>query len=452
MIDNQTRRIPPQDLNAEQAVIGSLLYDNSVFDLITVGLQADDFYHGGNKIIFAAILEIINKGQIADIITVSDLLRSFGRLQKAGDTAYIAGTVDQVSLASYVNHYAKIVKEKSIERKIISEAERIIEAVYDPAGEEKLEQAQKAIMNLSLSRDSNTLRNASDIVKSTFSEIENRNKNKGELIGHSTGLSDLDSAISGLVGGDLIIIAARPSMGKSALAGNIAASVAENGTGVLIFSLEMSGESIMTRIFASRSRINSRHLRSGFVADHQWPSITAVAGSTARWPLWIDDKPDITAMEIRAKARKIKKDGNLGLVIVDYIQLVRNPGKHDSREQSVSEISRTLKAIARELNITVIGLSQLNRQVDSRPNRHPVMSDLRESGAIEQDADTIMFIYRDEVYNKAEDNPKKGIAEIDIAKQRNGEIGTVEVVFEKTTQTFRDMQKIENAPWNKKYA
>ena len=444
-------RVVPHDLIAEQAVIGSLLIDNSVFDLIQCGLQPDDFYHTGNKIIYSSLVDIMGNGQVADLITVQDFLTSSGNINKIGGAAYLSETTDQVSLPSYVGSYAKIVKEKSIERKIISEASRIIEAVYDPAGESKLEEAQRAILNLSLSHDSDTLRHSREISKSTFNEIEKRYQNKGGLIGLETGLCDLDSTISGLIGGDLIIIAGRPSMGKSALAGNIAANVAENGTGVLVCSLEMSGESIMTRIFASRSRCNSRHLRSGFISDNQWPAITAIVGSAATWPLWIDDKPDITPMEIRAKARKLKKESNLGLLVVDYIQLVRNPGKHDSREQAVSEISRTLKAIARELNIPVIGLSQLNRQVDGRPDKHPMLSDLRESGAIEQDADTIMFIYRDEFYNKADDNPKKGLAEIDIAKQRNGDTGRIEVVFEKTTQTFRNLQKTENAPWNKKY-
>jgi replicative DNA helicase len=447
------RRTLPNDIPSEQAVIGSLLYDNSVFDLITCDLNADDFYHGAHRIIYTAVIKIINQGQIADLITVSADLSKSGMVDRVGGAAYIASLAENVPSPSSIAHYAKIVKEKSIERKIISEASRIIEAVYDNSTESnvKLEDAQKAILNLSLDKGSGTLKNAREIAKGTIQEIEDRFNNKGSLIGYSTGLFDLDSILSGLVPSDLIIIAGRPGMGKSALAGCIAANVAESGIATVIFSLEMSSISVMTRIFANRSKINSRHLRSGYITDGQWPVVTNVVSSIANWPLHMDDKPDVTPEEIRAKARKLKKESDLGLLIVDYIQLVRSTGKHDSREQAVSEISRTLKAIARELNIPVIALSQLNRQVDARPDKHPVMSDLRESGAIEQDADTIIFVYRDEIYNKSEDNPKKGIAELIVAKQRNGETGPIEVVFDAKTQTFMNLQKVENAPWNKQY-
>jgi replicative DNA helicase len=312
--------------------------------------------------------------------------------------------------------------------------------VYDTtaASKEKLEDAQKSILNLSLDNGSDTLKGAKELVKKTFDGVEYRSKNRFAMIGHSTGLIDLDNATSGLIAGDLIIIAGRPGMGKSALAGNLAGTVAASGVPTLLFSLEMPAESVMTRIMAMQSGINSRNLRRGQLAETQWESAVNATGLISRWPIFIDDKPDITPTEIRAKARKLKKDHGLGLLIVDYIQLVRPVGKHDSREQAVSEISRTLKAIARELEIPVIGLSQLNRQVDSRPDKRPMLSDLRESGAIEQDADIIIFIYRDEVYNKSEENPKRGTAEIDIAKHRNGETGRFEVVFDARTQHFRN--------------
>jgi replicative DNA helicase len=295
---------------------------------------------------------------------------------------------------------------------------------------------------LSLENKSDTLRNSLEICSKTFTGIEYRYNNRFSMIGHSTGLYDLDSATSGLIAGDLIIVAGRPGMGKSAFSGNIAATVAAAGVPVLLFSLEMPAESVMTRIMARESGINSRNLRRGQLADTQWESAVNATGVISRWPIFIDDKPDITPTEIRAKARKLKKEHGLGLLVVDYIQLVRPAGKHDSREQAVSEISRTLKAIARELEIPVIGLSQLNRQVDSRPDKRPMLSDLRESGAIEQDADVIIFIYRDEVYNKAEDNPNRGIAEIDIAKHRNGETGRFDVIFDARTQYFRNKAKI----------
>jgi len=443
MIDNQTRRVAPYDENAERAVVGSLMIENSVFDKITCDLLPADFYHTGNKLIFSAILELLNIGKVADLVTVCENLSTSGNLKKAGGNAYVAEVVDSVVSAFSINSYAIIVKEKSIERNIISEASRIIEAVYDPSGDSKtkLEEAQKAILNLSLAKQSDTLKNSQEICKSTFSGIEYRHNNRFSMIGHPTGIADLDSATSGLIGGDLIILAGRPGTGKSAVAGNIAATVAASGTAVLLFSLEMHADSVMTRIMARESGINSRNLRRGQLADNQWMQTVNATQSISRWPIYIDDKPDITPQEIRAKARKLKKEVSLGLLIVDYIQLVRATGKHDSREQAVSEISRTLKAIARELDIPVIGLSQLNRQVDSRPDKHPMLSDLRESGAIEQDADIIIFIYRDELYNKSEDNPKRGIAELDIAKHRNGETGRFEVIFDVKTQTIRNLVK-----------
>lgn len=436
--DAQTSRVMPHDDQAEQAVVGSLLYDNSCAD--NVHLSPDDFYSTANKLIYSAILEIINIGRVADMVTVCEHLMASGNIKKCGGQAYVAETIDAVISPSSVGSYAQIVKEKAIERRIISEAQRMIESVYDTSesSKTKLEEAQKTILNLSLAKESDTLQNAREVCKKTFAGIEYRHQNRFAMIGHPTGIYDLDSATSGLIAGDLIIMAGRPGMGKSAMAGNIAATVAASGVPVLIFSLEMPSESVMTRIMARESGINSRNLRRGQLADTQWESAVHTTESISRWPIFIDDKPDITPVEIRAKARKLKKEHGLGLLIVDYIQLVRPAGKHESREQAVSEISRTLKAIARELEIPVIGLSQLNRQVDSRPDKRPMLSDLRESGAIEQDADIILFIYRDEIYNKSEDNPHKGIAEIDIAKHRNGETGRFEVIFDARTQNFRN--------------
>jgi len=439
--DAQQSRVFPHDNTAEQAVIGSMMIDNACID--QVDLLPDDFYSKANALIFSAIIEISGAGKVADLVTVCENLLSSGKIKQAGGQAYVAEVCDSVVSTSAVKSYAEIVKEKSTERKILSEAQRIIEAVYDTTetSKAKLEEAQKTILNLSLMKNSDTLRSSREIVKKTYQEIEARYQRHGGLIGIPTGLIDLDTYISGLIGGDLIILAGRPGMGKSALAGCIAANVSEMGTTSAIFSLEMPGESVITRIMANRSGINSRHLRRGFVRDDRWGEITTVCDAVSRWNLFIDDKPDVTPAEIRAKARKLKKDHDLGLLIVDYIQLVHVTGKHDSREQAVAEISRTLKAIARELNIPVIGLSQLNRQVDSRPNKRPLLSDLRESGAIEQDADIIVFIYRDEVYNKSEDNPKRGIAEIDVAKHRNGDTGTFEVIFDAKTQNFRNMER-----------
>lgn len=439
--DAQTSRVMPHDDQAEQAVIGAMLYDNACID--NVHLSPDDFYSQANKLIFLAILELVNIGRVADIVTVCEHLLTAGKIKKCGGHVYVAGVVDAVISTSAVSSYAQIVKGKSIERRIISEATRIIEAVYDTTetSKSKLEEAQKTILNLSLENKSDTLKSSPEICKKTFAGIEYRHNNRFAMIGHSTGLHDLDSATSGLIGGDLIILAGRPGTGKSAVAGNIAATVSAAGVPVLLFSLEMPADAVMTRIISRESGINSRNLRRGQLAENQWTQTVNATQSISRWPIYIDDKPDITPQEIRAKARKLKKEAGLGLLIVDYIQLVRSTGKHDSREQAVSEISRTLKAIARELDIPVVGLSQLNRQVDGRPDKHPMLSDLRESGAIEQDADIIIFIYRDELYNKSEENPKRGIAELDIAKHRNGETGRFEVIFDAKTQTIRNLVK-----------
>lgn len=441
-LDNQKRRVMPHDETVEQAVIGAILYDNACID--DIYLTADDFYSTAHRLIYAAILELAAAGKVADLITVGENLTTSGNIAKVGGPAYIAETVDAVISTGAAASYAKIVKEKSIERRIISEATRIIEAVYAPeqtTSREKLEEAQKTILNLSLTNDADTLRGARELAKKTFDDIEARHNSGNTLIGHSTGLIDLDAQISGLIDGDLIILAGRPGMGKSAIAGNLAAAAASNGVPTLIFSLEMPAEAVITRLMARDSGIDSRSLRRGRLANSQWPMAVHASAQISAWPLYIDDKPDVTTTEIRAKARKLKKEAGLGLLIVDYIQLVRVTGKHDSREQAVAEISRTLKAIARELSIPVIGLSQLNRQVDSRPDRRPVLSDLRESGAIEQDADIIMFVYRDEVYHKDEGNPKKGIMEIDVAKHRNGETGRFETIFDAKTQSIKNAVK-----------
>lgn len=357
----------------------------------------------------------------------------------------MAEVVDVVVSPSSAKSYAQIVKEKSVERRIISESSRIIESVFSTAdgAHEKLDSAQKTILELSLSRNQQSLRSAKDVAKATFAEIEERHKRGGDnVVGISTGLCDLDAVISGMNPGDLIIIAARPGMGKTALAVNIAVKVVSENVPAVIFSLEMPGTSLMNRIFAGKTGIDSKQIKRGMIFGDQWPKLVSAAGKIANEQLFIDDQPDITVQEIRAKCRKLKKDGGLGLVVVDYIQLMKVAGgKHDNREQQVAEISRTLKLIAREMECPVIGLSQLNRQVENRADRRPMMADLRESGAIEQDADMIFFIYRDEVYNKSEDNPEKGIAEIDVAKHRNGATGRIKTVFDAKTQTFRNMER-----------
>lgn len=441
-------RMPPYNPDAERAVIGGILLENSAASAALDVLNADgqDFYHTAHSLIFQTVLSLIDKGNIADLVTVCDELRNRGQLDKVGGPVFVSEVMDGAISAANVNHYAQIVKGYAIRRNIISEASKIIEATYDPSNEvsESLEQAQKSILSLSFQQEKNTTHNARDSVKQTVAGFESRHK-KGDLItGISTGLRDLDSLTLGLNRDDSIIIAGRPGMGKSALAGNIAQYVAMKGKPVLICSLEMPHDNVMTRIIAGQTGIDSRHLRRGFIRDNQWPALVSTASAISNTPLFIDDKPDLTPMELRAKARRLKAEHGLELLIVDYIQLMRVPGRYDTREQAVAEISRTLKAIARELEIPVIGLSQLNRQVDARADRHPLLSDLRESGAIEQDADIIAFLYRDEVYNKSKDNPNRGFCDLEIAKHRNGPTGMIKLRFDAATQTFRDIETQEN--------
>jgi replicative DNA helicase len=436
-------RTLPHDFDAEKAVIGGLLMDNqAVSDVISI-LNPDDFYSTAIAIIYGSVTGMINKGVKADLIGLCHELKSQGKLEKVGGHVFISEIMDSAISAANIRQYAEIIKGHAIRRNIISEATKLAESAMTPISEvtEILDQAQRSILSLSIQKEKNTTRNACELVKQTIYEIETRHK-KGDLItGLPSGLRDCDDLTSGFNQSDLIIIAGRPSMGKSAFAGNIAMHIARQGKPVVIFSLEMPGNSLMTRFLAGRSGIDSRHLRRGFVRDNQWPTLISAASAISNTPLFIDDKADLTPMELRAKARRLKAEHGLELLIVDYIQLMRVPGRYDTREQAVAEISRTLKAIARELSIPVIGLSQLNRQVDSRTDKHPMLSDLRESGAIEQDADVIAFIYRDEVYNKRPDNPNRGIAEIEIAKHRNGPTGMIKLRFDAATQTFKDFNE-----------
>jgi replicative DNA helicase len=439
-------RTLPHNLEAERAVLGAVLYGNEALAETLPILEADgsDFYHNGHREVFRAVVALIDKGTVADLVTTCESLKSRGTLDRIGGPFFVASLVEGAISSANVGHYARIVREKAIERRIITEAERVIEAAYSPTGntEEALQEAQRAILSLALMREKNTLRDAKSITRSAFAKIEAQHERGGEgITGLSTGLPDLDDLTLGLHPGELIVIAGRPGMGKTALAGNIALHAALEGMPVVVFSLEMPAEALMVRFLAGRTRIDSRQLRRGLLHAGQWPQLVNAAGEIGGTPLYIDDKPDLAPTEIRAKARRLKAEHGLGLVIVDYLQLMRSPGRHDNREQAVAEISRTLKAIARELEIPVIALSQLNRQVDSRPDKRPQLSDLRESGAIEQDADVIAFIYRDEVYNKSEDNPEKGFTEIEIAKHRNGPIGRIRLRFDAQTQTFRDLQE-----------
>ena len=445
MIDTDTRRVMPHNDNAEKAVLGAMLYENKPVPEVSEILTAEDFYSRGHKHIFNSITRISDHGGAADLVTVSDDLRNAGLLDKSGGVAYIAELTDSVISSANARQYAQIVKDKANERRIIETANKMREAVYSGQAEEAIAEAQKSIFTLSMERSKHSIRTIREIAVKRVSLYEARHKQGGiKKTGIPTKLESFDDITGGLQDDDLIIVAGRPSMGKSSFAISITKAAVLNGTPALIVSLEMPAESITDRILADMTGKDLRQLTRGFILNNDWPRITNAVSIIGNAPLFIDDNAAITPAEIRAKARRLKAEHNLGLLIVDYIQLVRVPGKHETREQAVAEISRTLKAIARELSIPVIGLSQLNRQVDSRNEKRPLLSDLRESGAIEQDADVIAFIYRDEVYNKRPDNPNRGIAEIEIAKHRNGPTGTFKIRFNPATQTFTDYRYNES--------
>jgi replicative DNA helicase len=431
-IDSSLHKIPPQNLEAEQSVLGGILIDNQAVNSVLEILQMDDFYSDAHRKIFAAILELSEKGRPSDLITLSDVLRDRNQIDAVGGVSYLASLVDNVPSAANISYYSKIVKEKAILRSLIGTATDILTKSYHAGSDVDtlLDEAEHAIFEISENKIKPSFSPLKELIKDSFRTIERLYEKKELITGVPTGFEMLDEKTSGLQKSDLVVVAGRPSMGKTALALNIAQYAAiEANIPVAIFSLEMSKEQLAFRMLSSEARVDSQRLRRGFPGETDWPKLTTAAGRLAEAPIFIDDTAAITVLEMKAKARRLRAETGLGLVIVDYLQLMRSLGFRDSREQEISEISRSLKALAKELSIPVMALSQLNRQVEQRTNRRPQMADLRESGAIEQDADVIIFLYRDEVYNRAEDNPEKGTAEIIIGKQRNGPVGTVKLSF-----------------------
>ena len=446
-IDSTIHRIPPQNLEAEQSILGGILLDNQGINAVLEILSARDFYSESHRRIFEAILSLSDRSDPIDLITLSSILKDQKQLDRVGGAAYLAGLVDNVPSAANIAYYAKIVKEKAILRGLISTATEILAKTYDTGADVDtvLDEAEHAIFEISENKIRPAFFPIKDIIKDSFRTIEDLYARKELVTGVPTGFDKVDDLTSGLQNADLIIIAGRPSMGKTAFALNIAQYVStQRSIPVCLFSLEMAKEQIAMRMLASVAKVDSQRIRKGFLGETDWPKLTTAAGSLSEAPIFIDDSAAITVLEMKAKARRLKAEHGLGLVIIDYLQLMRSGSRKDSREQEISEISRSLKALAKELNVPVIALSQLNRQVEVRTNRRPQMADLRESGAIEQDADVIAFIYRDEVYNKAEDNPEKGIAEIIIAKQRNGPIGMVKLAFLEKYTSFENLARMED--------
>ncbi len=447
-IDPSLFKVPPQNIEAEQSILGSILLENSAVNSALEILSKNDFYNEAHRKIFSVIIELSEKNEAVDLITLSNALKDKSLLDSVGGTSYLASLVDNVPSAANVANYAKIVKEKAILRGLIGSATEIISSCYEPGSDvdEVLDKAEHRIFEISENKVRPSFFPIRELVKDSFRAIEDLFSRKELITGVPTGFERIDDLTSGLQKSELIIIAGRPSMGKTALALNIAQFAAlETQTPTAIFSLEMSKEQLAFRMLASEAKVDSQRLRKGFLGETDWPKLTTAAGRLSEAPIFIDDTPAITVLEMKAKSRRLKADTGLGLIIVDYIQLMRSGSYRESREQEISEISRSLKALAKELRVPVIALSQLNRKVEDRTNRRPQMADLRESGAIEQDADVIAFIYRDEVYNKSDDNTERGFAEIIIAKQRNGPTGTVKLAFLEKYTTFENLARAESS-------
>jgi replicative DNA helicase len=437
---NSIHRVPPQNIEAEQSVLGSILLDNQAAYQVVEILQEKDFYRESHRQIFESIIALLNRDEPADLVTLTNEMKQKGTLANIGGVTYLAQLVEAVPTAANVEYYAKIVKDKGILREVITAATTIATNGYQESSDviEFLDQAEQLIFNVSETRQKGGLTPIASVVKESFKQIEKNYERKELITGLACGFKDLDRLTAGLQPSDLIIVAGRPSMGKTSFCLNIAeyVALAEKET-VAVFSLEMAREQLVSRLLCSEARIDSSRLRSGFIDETEWMRLTDAAGRLSESSIFIDDTPQVSVFEMRAKARRLKASKGLGLVIVDYLQLMRGVGKIESREREISEISRSLKAMAKELHVPVIALSQLNRGVEARQDKRPMMSDLRESGAIEQDADIIGFIYRDEVYNK--ESPDAGIAEFNVVKHRNGAIGTVRLQFESKYTRFGDL-------------
>ncbi|HRO61066.1 MAG TPA: replicative DNA helicase [Burkholderiaceae bacterium] len=429
-------RVPPHSIEAEQSVLGGLLLDNNAFDRVADVLHEHDFYRHDHRLIWRQISKSIERGHPADVVTVLEALQTAGKADEAGGLAYLNALAQETPSAANIRRYAEIVRDRSVLRRLISTSDEISTAALSPQGKDTrqlLDEAESKIFQISeeSSRGQAGFQALPDLlgkVVERIDELYNQN-NPNDVTGVPSGFADLDRMTSGLQPGDLVIVAGRPSMGKTSLALNIGEHVAiEQGLPVAVFSMEMGATQLAMRMVCSVGRLDQQRLRTGRLLDDDWPRLTNAMQKMQDTQLYIDETPALSALELRARARRLSRQcGQLGLVIIDYLQLMSGSSSGENRATEISEISRGLKGLAKELNCPVIALSQLNRSLEQRPNKRPVMSDLRESGAIEQDADVTLFIYRDEVYNP--DSPDKGTAELIIGKQRNGPIGTVRLTF-----------------------
>ncbi|MDI6727559.1 MAG: replicative DNA helicase [Thermodesulfovibrionales bacterium] len=434
-------KLPPQNIEAEQSVLGAIIFDNEALPKALEILSSDDFYKETHRRLYNAMCGLFEKNEPIDIVTLTDYLRRTDELEAVGGISYLSLLANSVPTSANIRYHAKIVREKALLRSLIQTATHITSRVYEDSldADEMVDYAERMIFDIADKRTKTSFASLKDVIKDTFKMIEHLYDKKEAITGVPSGFKDIDELTSGFQPGDLIIIGGRPGMGKTAFALNIAQHVAiDLKEPVAVFSLEMSKEQLAMRMLCSESMVNASHVRKGFISKQDWPKLTNAAGRLADAPIFIDDSSAITVLEVRAKARRLKMEhGGLSLVVVDYLQLMRSRGNFERREQEISEISRSLKALAKELKVPVVALSQLNRAVEQRGEKKPTLADLRESGAIEQDADVIMFIYRDEIYNK--NNPSnKGKAEVILAKQRNGPTGTVNLTYLADSTRFVD--------------
>lgn len=436
-----SQKLPPQNIEAEFSVLGGLMLEREAFDQVSDLISSHDFYKPAHQIIYRTISELHQKAQPIDLVTVSNALQTKNELDVIGGPEYLLSLLDKVVSAANIDSHAKIVHEKSLLRRLISTSSSLIEKAYGSefdSAEGLIDFAESEILKVGEQKNTSGLMGSMDIVKTSIEKIEELYKRKADVTGVPTGFVELDRMTSGLHGGELIIIAARPSMGKTAFSLNLASHMSLRAKKtVAYFSVEMGKEAVMMRLLAAESKISMGEIRNGRIQDASWPKLIQAAGSISESNLFIDDTAGISPFEIRARCRRLKATHGLDCVMIDYLQLMDLKQKVESRERAVSEISKGLKAIAKEMNIPIIALAQLNRGVEGRSDRRPMLSDLRESGSIEQDADVIMMLYRDDYYDK-DDPDKQGSAEVIIGKQRNGPTGTVKLRFDAKYNRFRD--------------
>lgn len=438
-------RLPPQSIEAEQSVLGGLMLDNAAWEEVADRVTEADFYRKDHRLIFRAISALSENSGAADVLTVSDWFVQNGIAENEIGLTYLAELARNVPSAANIKHYADIVRERSVLRQMISVSGEISTLAFETEGRpvtDLLDEAERKLFEIAdqSKRGKKGFRSMDDLVRAAVERLDILSESGSNITGIATGFNDLDERTSGLQKGDLVIVAGRPSMGKTAFSMNLVEYAAiKQELPVAVFSMEMPSEQLAMRMMSSFGRINASRLRTGKLDDEDWPRVVSATTLLQSAPIYIDDTPALTPTDLRARARRLKRERGLGMIVVDYLQLMRAPGSGDNRANEIAEISRGMKALAKELEVPVIALSQLNRSLEQRPNKRPVMSDLRESGSIEQDADVILFLYRDEVYN--EDSPDRGTAEVIIGKQRNGPIGTVRVSFRGEYTRFENLAR-----------